>query len=146
MKKLNNAAWVCVIVAVVAVSLSVVAFGGINCCESSGYVDPHSSVIPSVQGVTKSNGYYNISLAFSNVSDPVRLDNILINPHSSGDAPNSTIYVNGTAVNTYPLSSLNSGDSLQVNLTIPTAGYDSRTVYLCIMGDCFGCGRTVALP
>ena len=149
MKKSNLIALVCVIAAIGAISLSLVTLASINRYESNGYVDSHSSDsdFPYVQGVTKSNGYYNISLAFSNVTDPIRLDNILINPNSQENVTDLTIYVNGTTVNTYPLSYLHSGDSLQVNLTLPCTEYASgSTISLCVMGDCIGCGEGVVLP
>jgi hypothetical protein len=55
--------------------------------ESGGVPGPHASdsVLPTLQGVTKSNGYYNISLAFVNVTYQERLDNILVNPNSPND-------------------------------------------------------------
>jgi hypothetical protein len=115
--------------------------------ESNGFGDSHSSDLPYVQGVTKSNGYYNISLAFSNITDPVRLDNILINPNSQKDITNLTIYLNGTTVNTYPLRQMQSGDSLQISLKLPCNEYASgSTIYLYVMGDCIGCGEEVVLP
>jgi hypothetical protein len=114
--------------------------------ESNGYGDSHSSDIPIIQGVTKSNGYYNISLAFSNVADPIRLDNILIDPNTQ-EKFTPTFYVNGTAVSTYPLGLLKRGDSLQVNLTVPCSECASKSsLYLCVMGDTIGCGREVMLP
>jgi hypothetical protein len=148
MKKPSIALAFFIIIAVTLISLSIGTIGTINCNESNGYADSHSSDLPHFQGVTKSNGYYNISLAFSNVQDPIRIDNIIItNPNNHEDNINPTIYVNGTIMTTYPLSCLNSGDSLQINLTIPTAKYKpGTTLNLYVMGDCFGCGKTVVLP
>lgn len=119
--------------------------------ESGGVVDPHSndSVFPRVQGVTKSNGYYNISLAFTNVTYPERLDNILVNPNSPVDVTGLIAYLNGTALEAgAPITwSLESGDSLQINLTLPCTEFASGSeIYLCIMGDYFGCGESVVLP
>jgi len=147
MKK-TNIALASIIIAVTVISLSIGVIGSINRNEYNGYADSHSPGFPHVQGITKSNGYYNISTAFSNVQDPIRIDNIIIiNPNNHEDTTNPTIYVNGTAVNMYPLSRLNSGGSLQVNLTVPTAKYDSgTTLNLYVMGDCFGCGKTIVLP
>ena len=139
-------AFVCFAAAICFVSLSVLTLDILNRHESSGYVDSRSSDFPIVQDVTKSNGYYNISLEFSNVANPIRLDNVLINPNSQEDF-NPTIYVNGTIVKTYPLSSLKSGDSVQVNLTLPCSECASKSsLYLCVMGDSFGCGKEVTLP
>jgi hypothetical protein len=102
--------------------------------------------LPYVQVVTRSNGYYNISLAFSNVTDPIRLDNILVNPNGQEDF-DPTIYMNGTIMKRYPLGSLKRGDSLQVNLTLPCSEFASKSsLYLCIMGDSFGCGKEITLP
>ena len=120
----------CIIMAIGTTSLLVATLGEIKRYESSGYVDSHPSDLPYIQGVTKSNGYYNISLAFSDVSDLIRLDNILVNPNSQEDTTDPTIYVNGTAVNTYPLSSLQSGDSLQVNLTLPCNEHASGIIII----------------
>jgi len=147
-KRPNNIALAGIIIAVTVISLSIGTIGSINRNEYNGYADSHSPGFPHVQGVTKSNGHYNISLAFSNVEYPVRLDNIIIiNPNNHEDTTTPTIYVNGTVMNTYPLSRLNSGDSLQINLTVPTAKYDlGTTLNLYIMGDCFGCGKTIVLP
>lgn len=150
MEKSNIIALVCIIASIGAISLSLVSFAGIlprN--EANGYVDSHSSDLPHFQGVTKSNGYYNISLAFSNVTDPERLDNILINPNSPEDITDLTFYLNGTTVNAPdPASySLKSGDSLQVNFTFPCTEFTSgSTVLVYVMGDHFGWGTGVVLP
>jgi hypothetical protein len=97
--------------------------------------------------VTKNSEYYNISLAFSKVADPIRLDNILVNPNSREDVAKPTICINGTIVSTYPLGFLQSGDSLQVNLFLPCTDYASgSSLHLWVTGDCFGCGKEVVLP
>lgn len=119
--------------------------------ESRGLADPHAndSVFPKLQGVTKSNGFYNISLAFINVTYAERLDNILVNPYSSEAVTDLTAYLNGMALDTgAPISyNLESGDSLQVNLTLPCAEFASgSTLALCVMGEHFGCGLSVVLP
>ena len=119
--------------------------------ESSGVSDPYGndSVLPVLQGVSKSNGYYNISLAFVNVTYPERLDNILVNPNNPEDVMGLIGYLNGTALAfgapiTYALKS---GDSLRVDLTLPCSEFASgSSIYLCVMGDCFGCGKSVVLP
>jgi hypothetical protein len=147
-KKSNLIVLACVIASIGALSLSIVSLASIlPRQEYSGYGDSHSSDLPYLQGVTKSYGYYNISLAFSNVTDSERLDNILVNPNSPETVTDLTIYVNGTIANKYPFSYLQSGDSLQVNLTLLCTAYASgSTLYLCVMGDTFGCGREVVLP
>ncbi len=119
--------------------------------ESSGVPDPHAndSVFPKLQGVTKNNGLYNISLAFTNVTYPVKLDNVLINPNSSEDAAVLVAYMNGTALDEgAPIAcGLKRGDSMQINLTLPINKFASgETLHLCVMGDCFGCGIPVVLP
>jgi hypothetical protein len=118
--------------------------------ESSEVVDPHAnnSVLPSVQGVTKSNGYYNISLAFTNVTYRENLDNILVNPNSPEDVTGLIAYLNGTALDAgAPITcSLESGDSLQIDLTLPCTEFASgSTINLCVMGTHFGCGKSVVL-
>jgi hypothetical protein len=119
--------------------------------ESGGIPDPHAndSVLPKLQGVTKSNGYYNISLAFTNVTYRERLDNILVNPNSPEDVTGLIAYLNGTALDAgAPITRfLESGDSLQINLTLPCTEFASGSeIYLCVMGDHFGCGESVVLP
>jgi hypothetical protein len=141
---------VCILVSIAAFGLTLVSLACIlNRHESYGQGDSHSSDLPYVQGVTKSNGYYNISLAFSKVADPIRLDNILVNPHSEEPIKDLTFYLNGTAVNVEDPArySLKSGDSLQVNLTLPCTEFAAGSaVYLCVMGDSIGCGLEVVLP
>jgi hypothetical protein len=119
--------------------------------ESGGVLDPHAndSVFPKVQGVTKSSGLYNISLAFINVTYAERLDNILVNPNSSETVTGLVAYLNGTALDEgAPITrQLKSGDSMQINLTLPCAEFASgETLTLCVMGDHFGCGTGVVLP
>ncbi len=148
MKKSNIIALACIIASIGAISLSLISLAIIlphN--ESSGYDNSYSIDLPVLQSVTKSNGYYNISLGFSSVINSERLDNILVNPNSPETATDVTIYVNGTAMNTYPLSYLKAGDSLQVNLTLPCTEYaPGSTISLCVMGDSFGCGIKAVLP
>jgi hypothetical protein len=150
-KKSNIIALVCIIAAIGAVSLSVVSFAAINQNESHGesYGDSHSLDLPHFQGVTKSNEYYNISLAFSNVTDPERLDNILINPNSQENITDLTFHLNGTTViPPNPASyNLESGDSLQVNITVPCNEFTSgSTMMIWVMGDHFGWNTGVVLP
>ena len=119
--------------------------------ETSSVLDPHvsDSILPKLQGVTKNNGLYNISLAFINVTYAEILYNILINPNSSEDVTDSVAYLNGTALDKgAPIAcKLQSGDSMQINLTFPSNEFAlGETVHLCIMGDCFGCGIPVVLP
>jgi hypothetical protein len=119
--------------------------------ESSGVPDSHAkdSVLPKVQGVTKNNGFYNISLAFINVTYAENLDNILINPNNSKAITGLVAYMNGTALDEgAPVAcKLKSGDSMQINLTLPISEFASgETVNLCVMGDCFGCGIPIVLP
>ena len=139
-------ALVLVIAATCLLSLTAASLCILGRSELNGAAGSNYSDFFIVQGVTKSNGYYNISLAFQNVTDPIRLDNILINPNSQEDF-HPTIYVNGTIARAYPLGSLKSGDSLQVNLTLPCSECASKSsLYLCVMGDSFGCGKEVTLP
>jgi hypothetical protein len=119
--------------------------------ESGGVPDPHAndSVLPQLQFVIKTNGVYNISLAFVNVTYRERLDNILLNPNSEEEVTGLVAYLNGTALpSDAPITcSLNSGDSLRVDLTMPCTEFASgEELYLCIMGDCFMAGKTIKLP
>ena len=117
--------------------------------QVAGVPDSHSQDLPNLEGVTKNNGYYNITLAFINVTDSENLDNILVNPQSSKTVIDSTFYLNGTAINPQdPVScNLNSGDSLQINLTLPCTEFPSgSTITLQVMGNSFGSGKAVVLP
>ena len=109
-----------------------------------------TSDCPSLVGVTKSNGYYNISLAFSSVNYSRQLQNIVINPNSQGTVTGLTGYINGTVVNaTNPVFNycLKTGDSLQVSIMFPCVAFSSgTTIDVQVFGDCFGSGGTVLLP
>ena len=150
MKKSKITALMCIVAAVGAVCSSVVTFAALSQNESRGsYVNSRTADFPHFQGVTKSDGYYNISLVFSNVTDPERLDNILINPQSPETVTNLTAYLKGTAIDAAsPIScNLKSGDGLQVDLTLPCIEYASgTTITLQVMDDVFGCGVPVVLP
>jgi hypothetical protein len=152
LKKWIKIALACLLVLIETFGFTLV-FGAIlsSRYESGGVPDPHAndSVLPVVQGVSKSNGCYNISLAFVNVTYRERLDNILVNPNSPEDVTGLVAYLNGTALDAgAPIAcSLESGDSLQINLTLPCSEFASgSTIYLCAMGDHFGCGKSVVLP
>jgi hypothetical protein len=149
-KKSKLIALVCIIAAIGAICSSVVTFAVFGQHESQvGSSVNRSSDYPVFQGVTKSNGYYNISLAFSNVYDPERLDNIVINPNSQENITGLTFYLNGTAVAPpNPASySLKSGDSLQVNFTVPCSEFASgSTMLVYVVGDSFGWNTEVVLP
>jgi hypothetical protein len=109
-----------------------------------------ASDCPSLVGVTKSNGNYNISFAFSSVNYSRQLQNILINPNSQGNVAGLAGCINGTAVNaTDPVFKycLKSGDSLQVSLIFPCADFASgTTIDVQVLGDCFGSGGAILLP
>lgn len=149
MKNLSIIALVCVIVSVLTTSLTIVMFSSIlPSHESRG---GSLSGISYVKGVTKSNGYYNISLLIPNVSNVTsseRLDNFGINQMSQEDLPDLIIYINGTAVDTSnPLRyNLKSCDSLQVNLMVPCTDYASgSTINVCLWGDPMLFGEPVVL-
>lgn len=139
-----------IFVSIGAFSLTIVSLGYILPRHVSyGQGDSHSADLPLVQEVTRNNGYYNISLAFSNVTDPIRLDNILVNPNSDENIKDLTFYLNGTALNAGDPArcNLKSGDSLQVNLTLPcTECASGSKLYLCVIADCIGCGEEIVLP
>jgi hypothetical protein len=150
MKKSKMLASVCIIAAIGAVCSSVVTFAALSQHESQvGSSVNRSSDYPYFQGVTKSNGYYNISLAFSKVYDSERLDNIIINPNSQENITGLTFYLNGTAVVAPNPASYNlkSGDSLQVNFTVPCSEFASgSTMLVNVVGDSFGWNTEVVLP
>ena len=72
--------------------------------------------------MTKNNNLYNISITI-NASLPETINKLQLNENITG----LTTYVNGTTVNTAnPLQiKLNSGDSIEVNLTMPCDEYSS---------------------
>ena len=144
-------ALVCIIAALGAVCSSVITFAAISQHESHGglFVNSRSSDYPYFQGVTKSNGYYNISLAFSNVTDSERLDNVLINPNSQDNITDLTFYLNGTTIDAPNPAAYNlkSGDSLQVNFTVPCSEFASgSTMLVYVVGDSFGWNTEIVLP
>jgi hypothetical protein len=147
-KKLSYIALICTFAAVCALSLSFAGLANMNQPEFYGNIDAHSSDLPYFQQVTKSNGYYNIALAFSNVADPISVDNIIVNPRSE-DAQDAVFYLNGTAVNaSEPVRfNLKSGDSLQINITLPCTKYaQGSTVELWLTGNSIGYNREITLP
>ena len=149
MNKPTRIALICIMCAVAALTSSFLTAAYLNHSQSSGIPDSHSKDLPILQGVTKNNGYYNITLAFTNVTDTETLDNILVNPQSSETVTDSTFYLNGTAINQQtPVScNLKSGDNLQINLTLPCTEFPSgSTINLEVTGNSFGCGKAVVLP
>jgi hypothetical protein len=109
-----------------------------------------ASDCPSLAGVSKNNGFYNISLAFSSVNYSRQLQNILINPNSQGTVADLNGNMNGTVVNAAdPVFKycLKGGDSLQVSLIFPSADFASgTTIDVQVLGDCFGSGGAILLP
>ena len=149
MNKSTRTALICIICVVTALTASFLTTDYIYRSRSSGVPDSHSQDLPNIEGVTKNNGYYNITLAFINVTDSETLDNILVNPQSSKTMTDSTFYLNGTAINQQePVScNLKSGDNLQINLTLPCTEFPSgSTINLEVTGNSFGCGKAVVLP
>lgn len=149
MKKSKILSAVFIIASLALISWTFIVMAGVNGVFSnnkSGW----SSNNPSLQGITKKDDYYNISLAFSNVTYNERLNGIvIINSSNHENDINPTAYLNGTAVDaTDPVScNLQRGDSLQVNLVFPCANLDSgTTINIHVMGDIFGCGGSVVLP
>jgi hypothetical protein len=149
MHKTSRIALICILCVAAALATSFLTADWLSRSQVNGLPDSHSQDLPTFQGVTKNNGYYNITLAFTNVTDSETLDNIVINPERSETVADSTFYLNGTAVNPQgPVScSLKSGDSLQIDLTLPCTEFPSgSTVMLEVVGNSFGCGKAVVLP
>jgi hypothetical protein len=152
MRKAVKVALVCLLIFIGTLSFTLVFAAVLTPgSESSGIPDPHAndSVLPKVEGITKNNGFYNISLAFINVTYAENLDNILINPNNSKATTGLVAYMNGTALDeSAPIAcKLAGGDSMQINLTLPSNEFASgETVNLCVMGEGFGCGIPVVLP
>jgi hypothetical protein len=103
---------------------------------------------PSLQSVSKSNGYCTITFVFSDVRYSEKLYGVfLFNRDSGEDISGVTTYVNGAAVDfSEPLNYAPATvDTLQVvfpcdNLTAETE------IRVEMIGDCFGCGGSVILP
>jgi hypothetical protein len=139
----------CIFCAAAALTSSFLTTDYLYCARSNGVPDSHSQDIPTVTGVTKKGSYYNITLAFTNVTDSETIENILINPQSSNAVTGSTFYLNCTAVNPQNsvCCSLKCGDSLQINLTLPCTEFPSgSTINLEVTGNSFGYGKAVVLP
>ena len=142
-------ALVCVMCVAAALASSFLTGDFLSRSQVSGVPDSHSQDLPNLEGVTKNNGCYNITLAFTNVTDSETLDNIVINPQGSETVMDQTFYLNGTVVNQQdPVScSLKGGDSLQINLTLPCTEFPSgSTINLEVVGNSFGCDKAVVLP
>jgi hypothetical protein len=109
-----------------------------------------TSSSPSLAGVSKTNGYYIISLAFSSVNYSRQLQNTLINPNNQEVVAGLTGDINGTSVNgTNPVFAycLKSGDNLQVKAQFPCSAFVSgTTIWVEVMGDCFGTRVEILLP
>ncbi|MCW4003389.1 MAG: hypothetical protein NWE95_05700 [Candidatus Bathyarchaeota archaeon] len=149
MKKSKILSTAFIITSIALISWTFIVIAGVNGAFSnnkSGWTSNN----PSFESITKNDGYYNISLAFSNVTYNEKLNGIvIINSSNHENDINPTAYLNGTAVGaTDPIScNLQRGDSLQVNLVFPCANLDSgTTINIHVMGDVFGCGGSVVLP
>jgi hypothetical protein len=148
-KKSSLIALICIIGAVAVNSVTALSLAAILSPQQTyAHVpEPYSTTSPCIQSVTKTNSYYNISIAFSNVTYAETVDNILVNPNSPANKTDPTIYLNGTVANTYPLANLQRGDSLRVDVTVPCSEYaPDSTLYLNIICDCCGSGKYIQLP
>jgi hypothetical protein len=117
---------VCLIIGAITANLAVLSWLTASGNSSSEQGIPNID-FPSWQGVTKSAGYYNVSLSFSNLTDPLTLTNIFVDPWSIQNYSAPTFYFNGTLENHFPLTALGIGDSLHVSLTFPCSEYASGT-------------------
>jgi hypothetical protein len=149
MKKSMTLSITFVIISIALISwtvLVVAAQNGFFADKSNSWASDNLSLV----GVTRNDGYYNISLAFSNVNYTRQLQNIMINPNSNDAVVGLKGYINGTAVNTEnPVFSslINNGDSLRVDLLVPCADFRSgTTIYMQVIGGGFGSGGTILLP
>jgi hypothetical protein len=140
-------AFVIISIALISWTVLVVA------AENGFFVDKSTSWAsdnPSLVGVAKSDGYYNISFAFSSANYTRQLQNIIINPNRNDAVVGLKGCINGTAVNEEnPVFSslIIKGDSLQVDLLIPYADFRSgTTINLQVLGAGFGSGGTILLP
>ncbi len=139
-------------IAFVVISVALICWTILVVAAESGFFvcNGWASDNPSLVGVRKADGYYNISFAFSSANYTRQLQNVLINPNSNNEVVGLKGYINGTAVNEEnPVFSslINKGDSLQVNLLIPSADFHSGTnIDVQVLGDCFGSSGTILLP
>jgi hypothetical protein len=140
--------------AFVIISIALISCTVLVVAAQNGFFVPKStswaSDNPSLMGVAKSDGYYDISFAFSSTNYTRQLQNIMINPNSNDAVVGLKGSINGTAVNEEnPVFSslINKGDSLQVDLLVPTADFPSGTaINVQVLGSGFGCGGTILLP
>jgi hypothetical protein len=139
----SQKASVCIFIILVAFCLSIFAMYVVNQYDQMHmYHGPgQETVFLDFQSITKSNGYYNISLAI-NVLAPQSLDKLVIGPMNntagsiitSKEEVNSlNMSLNGTAVDTAADMAkqlnyhLNSGDCVQVNFRLPCTEYSSNS-------------------
>lgn len=137
----------------VIISLALISWTVVVAAENGFFAGKSTSWAsdnPSLAGVVKSDGYYDISFTFSSVNYTRQLQNIMINPDSNDAVAGLKGNINGTAVNEEnPVFSslINKGDSLQVDLLVPTADFLSgTTINVQVFGDCFGSGGTILIP
>jgi hypothetical protein len=118
---------VCIVILIVAVSLSIVVMFFENQYEEAhiNFGPVEETVSLDFQSVTRISGYYNICLAV-NTSTPTTIDKLLINPE---EVNGLNIYLNGIAVDmAKPLNyHLNSGDYVKVNFALPCTEYASNS-------------------
>ena len=109
----------------VIISLALISWTVVVAAENGFFAGKSTSWAsdnPSLAGVVKSDGYYDISFTFSSVNYTRQLQNIMINPNSNDAVAGLKGNINGTAVNEEnPVFSslINKGDSLQVDLLVP---------------------------
>jgi hypothetical protein len=139
----SEKASVCSIIMISAFSLSIVAMSFVNQYDQmhNGMDLGEETAFLDFQSITKSNGYYTISLAI-NASAPQSIDKIVIGPmnNTAGSIITSKkevnslhMSLNGTAMDTAADLAkklnyhLNSGDCVQVTFTLPCTEYASNS-------------------
>lgn len=149
-----NAALAFFAIVIAAISLTVMTVDIIAEHQDVTTLGDAPRQIDYVQGVTKSNGYYNIAIAIPNTSANKTccydmVGNLDINQVAQEDIPGLTMYINGTWVNaSNPIRyNLESGDTAQINMLVPCTAYPSgSTVNIIWWGSSQMWGERVQLP
>ena len=136
MKRSKFIALICVVVAISAVAASLTVADVINPAIHPAIRTEGTPPleINNVQSITKSNGYYNISVAIPNNSANKTyvyhmVGNLGINQVAQEDIPGLAMYMNGTAITvSAPIRyDLKAGDTAQINMLVPCSLYRSGT-------------------
>ena len=129
-------------------ALVVAGENGFNIFENKETLWPTDS--PALTAVTRSNGYYNLSFAFTSANYSRELQNIIINPRADTPIAGLMGYINGTIVNgPNPVFKYNlqANDSLYIDIMLPCTNFNPDTsIEVEVMGAHFLAGGRILLP